>query len=97
MQTHSPFWPLQILVIAIGVWIGCHVVALYQDRAAAENKIHQLIPQADAGLAAKKKLLALAQDVDQLAAKDAGAAQLVAEFKIHAQAPPKPESPPAAK
>jgi hypothetical protein len=81
----SPFLPMQILVIFLGVWIGYQIVALNEERHGAEAQMQQIIPQADAALAAKKRLLALAADVGQLAAKDANAAQIAREFDIRMQ------------
>jgi len=92
-KSHSPFLPLLLLVVCLGAWIGYHIVALNQERVAAEDRIQQMIPQADAAIAAKNKLLSLAQDIDHVAAKDAVAAQIVAEFKIRVQNPPKPGAP----
>ena len=91
--SYSPFWPLYILVVCLGVWMGYQIVALNEERVSAEDKIHQIAPQADAALAAKKKLFSLAQDLSQTAAKDPGAAQIVNEFNIRVQNPPKPNPP----
>jgi hypothetical protein len=90
--SYSPFWPLCILVVCLGVWMGYQIVALNEERVAAEGNIRQLIPQADAALAAKKRLFSLAQDLSQAAAKDAAAAQIVSEFNIRVQNPPKPNA-----
>jgi len=83
----SPFLPLQLLVIIIGIWIGYQIYSLNADRVEAEAQIQQVIPQANDSLAAKKRLLALAQEVAQLSTRDAYAAQIVKEFDIRAQNP----------
>jgi len=82
----SPFLPLQVLVIILGIWIGYQVYVLNDERLDTEAQIQQILPQANDSLAAKKRLLALAQEVAQLATKDVNAAQIVKEFDIRTQA-----------
>jgi len=87
----SPFLPLQLLVIVIGAWIIYQVYALNLERLDAEAQIQQVTPQAESALAAKKRLLDLAQDVGQVSTRDANAAQIVKEFDIRLQAPTTPK------
>jgi hypothetical protein len=81
----SPFLPLQFLVICIGIWIAYHVYELNQERVHAEARIQQALPAANSALQSKNRLLALAQEIAQLAPKDAGAAQIANEFNIRLQ------------
>jgi hypothetical protein len=81
--SYSPFWPLQILVVYLIAWVGYHVFTLNEDRLAVERQIQQVTPQAETAWNAQKRLLSLAQDIDNIAPKDAAAAQIVKEFNIH--------------
>jgi hypothetical protein len=83
----SPFLPLQLLVTILGIWIIYQVYTLNQERTYAEAQIQQVTPQAESAMAAKKRLLDLAQDVGQLSTRDANAAQIVKEFDIRLQMP----------
>jgi hypothetical protein len=89
----SPFLPLQFLVICLGIWITYHVYELNQERVAAEVRVQQALPAANAALQAKNRLLALAQELGQLAPKDAGATQIVNVFNIRLEQPAKGAAP----
>ncbi|HUB66189.1 MAG TPA: hypothetical protein VL981_01735 [Candidatus Methylacidiphilales bacterium] len=91
--SHSPFWPLQILVVYLIAWVGYHVFTLNKARLADEQQIQQVTPQAEAALTAKNRLVSLAQDIDNIAAKDAAAAEIVKEFKIHGRENPSGSNP----
>jgi hypothetical protein len=86
-KLYSPFLPLQLMVIILGVWIIYQVYMLNLQRVYTEAQIQQATPQAESAMAAKKRLLDLAQDVGQLSARDANAAQIVKEFDIRLQMP----------
>lgn len=93
METSSPsysfFWPLQILVTCLCLWLGYHVFLLNETRTLAEAGLKQVQPQTEASLLEKKRLLDLAQDLLQVAPKSPAAAQIVKEFDIHVIAPEK--------
>ena len=93
----SPFLPLQLLVFFIWAWMGYHIFALNGERLEVEAQIQQIVPRAESALNAKKGLLALAQDVGQVALKDPVAAQIVKEFDIRLQNPVSPEPAPSTK
>jgi len=73
---------MQILVLCLGVWVSYHLWEIDQERQTNLQAINQLVPQGEAALKAKKSLFALVQDLNQTAGKDAGAAQVLREFKI---------------
>jgi len=85
--------PLFLLLIFLGIGVGYQFFLLIKERMAIQARIQQVAPQTEAAIGAKKRLYQLASDIDQLAPKDAAAAQIVNDFKIHAQAPQKDTTP----
>jgi len=81
-SSKSIFWPLQFLVACLGIGMGFHLFELNRDRLVTERDIHELIGRGTEALAAKKSLFALIQEINDLAGRDAAAAQLLAEYNI---------------
>ncbi len=83
----SIFWPLQILVTVMGLCIVCQLVELNSQRVATQRTFAQLVPQYQSALQIEQRRQALAQDLLQTSAQDAGAAQIVKEFHIQVNKP----------
>jgi hypothetical protein len=62
--------------------MGFHLFELNQDRLTIDHDIRVLTPRGTEALAAKNRLFALLKEINQLAGRDAAAAQLVADLKI---------------
>jgi hypothetical protein len=78
----SLFWPLEFLVLCVGLGTAMQLYDLNENRLATLHNIRQLTPRAEAGLADKKRFLALVQEIGGLAGRDKTASALLESFAI---------------
>jgi len=81
-SSYSVFWPLQFLVVCLGIGMVFHLYQINRDRLATERDIHQLTPRGSDALQAKNRFFALVKEINQLAKQDGAAAQLLTELNI---------------
>jgi len=89
---YSSFWPQFILMIGLVIWCSYQVYAMNSQRIAINQQAEALTPMLQPANTAQKRLYALAQDLIQVSAKDANAAQIVKEANIRVNAQPNTNS-----
>ena len=79
---YSSFWPQVIVMSALVIWSGYQCFIALSQSSALDAKVKQAAPLIEAARNAQSRLYALATDVNQTAAHDNYAAQIVKEFNI---------------
>jgi hypothetical protein len=81
-RRYSSFVPQVIVMAAIILWSGYQCYIALSQKSALDNEFKTAQPLITASQTAQSRLYALAQDVNQTAAHDNYAAQIVKEFNI---------------
>jgi hypothetical protein len=81
-EAYSSFWPLLIVALALIGWFGYQAIQSYKQKSALNAEFEAGVPTITQAQTAQSKLYAVAQDLIQLGAKDANAAQIVKEAQI---------------
>ncbi len=89
---YSSFVPLVIFLSASLLWSGFQLVAVVSQRGTLIKQVNASLPAVAAAQNAKSTLYGIAQDLVQLGATDANAAQIVKDANIQLH---KPDAAPA--
>jgi hypothetical protein len=81
-EVYSSFWPLLIVAVALIGWLGYQAVESYNQKSALNTEFEAAVPTINKAQDAQSKLYAVAQDLIQVSAKDANAAEIVKEAQI---------------